>query len=359
MLAHLSRRCFIASIGLALAAVAGFEARAQMSAPLVGLIAGESPSMAEIRPVLGVMGASSIQAPIQLPRELSRVYLAPTGGWALLAPGNPGARGLVRSRGGEPAALAGRPAAMAGRLGLVAFQGSQPGAVQAIADAASNPSLVSFSPLGRSAGLLASSTAIQVLTGLDSTPRVAFEAGFHDQSGVKKMAVSDDGQLLTVLTEAGQVYMLSNSIAPVLACAASPTSGIAFLPNQSTAIIADAANGTLSLASIVSGVPAVRAVAAGMSSSGGETLVAASRDGTAAFVVETGGTSARRVDLTTGSMQSMTLPAAATRLDRLRDGESFVFSAQPGLSAWFLTGRDSGLQAVFAAAASTTEVSGQ
>jgi len=96
-----------------------------------------------------------------------------------------------------------------------------------------------------------------------------------------------------------------------------------------------------------------------MSPSGGETLVEASLDGASAFVVETGGTSARRVDLTTGSMQSATLPAVATRLDRLRDGESFVFSAEPGRSAWFLTGRDSGLQAVFAAAAPTTEVSGQ
>jgi hypothetical protein len=358
MLANLSRFS-IASITLALAAVAGFEARAQMSAPLVGLIGGESASLGEIRPVLGVMGASSIQAPIRLPRELSHVYLAPTGGWALLVQGNPIERGLVRLRGGEPAAPAGRPDLVAGRLGLVAFKGSEPGPVQAIADAAPNPSLVSFSPLGRSAGLLASSTVIQVLTGLDSTPRVAFEAAFSDPSGVKKMAVSDDGQLLAVLTAAGQVYMLSNSMAPVLAYAASPASGMAFLPNQSTAVIADAGNGTMNLASVVNGVPAVRTVAAGVSSSGGETLVEASRDGLSAFVVAAGSTSACRVDLTTGSLQTITLPAVATRLDRLRDGESFVFSAEPGRSAWFLTGRDSGLQAVFAAAASTTEVSGQ
>ena len=188
---------------------------------------------------------------------------------------------------------------------------------------------------------------------------MAFEAPFSDPSGVKKIAVSDDGQLLMVLTAAGQVYMLSNSTAPLLAYAASPSSGIAFLPNQSAAVIVDAGNRTMSLASVVNGAPVVRTVAAGVSSSGGETLVEASRDGASAFVVVTGSTSAWRVDLTTGTIQSATLPAVATRLDRLRDGESLVFSAEPGRSAWFLTGRDSGLQAVFAAAASTTEVSGQ
>jgi hypothetical protein len=306
-----------------------------MSAPLVGLIAGDSHG--EIRPVLGVLGASSIQAPMHFSRGVSRVHLAPTGGWA-----------LVQQRGKAP--------------GLVTFQGSVPSAVQTIANVASNPELVSFSPLGRSAGLLASSSVIQVLTGLDSTPRVAFEVHFFDTSGVKKIAVSDDGQLLAVLTAAGQVYLLSNSIAPLFAYAGSPSLGMAFLPNQATMVIADAGNGAMNLASIVKGVPVVQPVTGSLSVSSGETMVEASRDGASAYVVVSGDTSACRVELATGGMQSMTLPAVATRLDRLRDGESFVFSAEPGRSAWILTGRESGLQAVFAAAASaagafTTEAS--
>jgi len=317
-----------------LAAVAGSDARAQMSAPLVGLIAGENTGRGEIRAVLGVLGASSIQAPMRLPRGVSRVHLAPTGGWA-----------LVQQRGKAP--------------GMVTFQGSVPSAVQTIADAAPSPDLVSFSPLGRSAGLLASSSVIQVLTGLDATPRVAFEVNFFDTSGVKKIAVSDDGQLLAVLTAAGQVYMLSNSTAPQFAYAGSPSLGMAFLPNQATVVIADAANGVMNLARIVKGVPVLQPVTGSLGISSGETLVEASRDGASAFVVASGGTSACRVELATGGMQSMTLPAVATRLDRLRDGESFVFSAEPGHSAWILTGRESGLQAVFAAAASTTEASRQ
>jgi hypothetical protein len=331
MLANLSRHCSIVGIGLMLAAGVASDARAQMSAPLVGLIAGESHS--EIRPVLGVLGASSIQASIHLPRGVLHVHLAPMGGWA-----------LVQQR-GKPS-------------GLVTFNGSVPSDVQTIADVAPNPELVSFSPLGRSAALLVSSSVIQVLTGLDSTPRVAFEVNFSDTSGMKKIAVSDDGQLLAVLTAAGQVYLLSNSTAQMFVYAGSPSLGLACLPNQATIVIADGANGAMRLASIVNGGPVVQPVTGSLSVGSGETLVEASRDGASAFVVASGGTSACRVELSTGGMQSMTLPAVATRLDRLRDGESFVFSAAPRHPAWFLTGRASGLQAVFAAAAaSTTEVS--
>jgi len=302
MLVNWLRHYSIVSIGVLLA-VAGFEARAQMSAPVVGLIAGESPSFNEIRPVLGVLGASSIQAPLSLPRQVSRVYLAPTGGWA-----------LAQERGAAP--------------GLVTFQGTVPSAVQAIAGAVRNPDVVSFSPLGKSSALYSAGGAIQVLTGLDATPRVAFQVSFDEPSGLKKLAVSDDGQLLAVLTAAGQVYLLTSSMTPLLAYAGSPSLGIAFLPNQSAAVIADGGNGTINLARTANGVPVVQAVTGSLSSSPGDTLVEASLDGASAFVVTAGSTSACRVDLTSGSMQSITLPAVATRLGRLRDGESFVFSAQ-------------------------------
>jgi len=331
MRVNLSRHYLVASIGFALAAIAGSAAKAQMSAPLVGLVDVGNLGPGEIRPVLGVLGASYLQAPVALSREISRIYLAPIGGWA-----------LVQQRGRAP--------------GLIAFAGSVPGAVQTIADAAPNAVLVSFSPMGRSAGLLFTGGNIQVLTGLAATPQVAFQVNFYDPSGVKKMAVSDAGKLLAVLTGAGQVYMLSNSTGPQVAYSGSALLGIAFLPNQATVVIADGSNGTIDLANMAGGEPFVQTVAVGVSSSGGETLVAASPDGASAYVVELGGTSACRIELATGSMQTIALPAVATRLDRLRDGDSFVFSAEPGRSAWFLTGKDAGLQAVFAAAASTTEV---
>lgn len=334
MLANFSRHHFIACFGLTLAAIGASDATAQMSAPVFGLIAGQSPSLGEIRPVFGVLGASSVQAPLRLPRLVSHVYLAPTGGWA-----------LVQLRGKEP--------------GLVTFHGGVAGSVKTIAGAASNFQLVGFSPLGSSAGIVTSGNVIQVLTGLNATPRVAYEVNFYDVSGVKKLSVTDDGQLLAVATGAGQVYLLSNSAGPWFAYAGSASLGIAFLPEQTTLAIADAASGTLNLASLSGGAPVLRAVTSALTVYGGETLVEASSDGSSAFVVASGSASASRIDLATGAMQSMALPAVATRLDRLADGESFVFSAEPGHSAWFLNGANSGLQAVFATASSVAEVSRQ
>jgi hypothetical protein len=324
MFTRLSRHYSIGSLGLLMATLAGLNATAQMSASLVGLIAGESLGRGEVRPVFGVLGASSIQAPVNLPREISLVWLAPTGSWT-----------LVQQR---------------GAMGLITFAGSAPGAVQSIAGPLPTPDLVSFSPMGGYAGLYsASSGFIQILNGLGPSPHAVSQVNFYDPSGVKKIAVSDDGRLLMILTAAGQVYIVSSSMTPMLAYAGSPTLGIVFLPNQSTAVIADGANGTLSLVVTADGVPQVQTVANSLSlNSAGEMLVAASRDGTAAFVVAAGSASASRVDLTAGSTQTATLPAVATRLDRLRDGESFVFSAEPGHPAWILAGRDSGLQTVFA-----------
>ncbi len=337
-----------------LATIMAFQAKAQMSAPLVGLMAGESPDLAEIRPVVGVMGAASVQAAVPLPRGVSSLHLAPLGGWALVLQGGRTA-GSVPVRGNEPRGLVARPDSRSGRLGLVRFKGNAPGDVQEIADAAANPSLVSFSPLGRAAALLASSRTIQVLTGLDATPRVAFKVEFFDASGLTKIAVSDDGQLLSVLTGAGQVYLLSRSTAPMFAFAGSPSLGMSFLPNLAAVVMADGTNGAVNLVRMVGGAPAVQAVTANLSVVNGATLVAASSDGAAAYVVISGSMSACRVELATGAIRSISLPVVATRLERLRDGESFVFSAQRGHAAWFLTGSDAGLQAVFASDATTTE----
>ena len=130
---------------------------------------------------------------------------------------------------------------------------------------------------------------------------------------------------------------------------------MAFLPNRAALVVADSGNGTVNLVRVIGGAPAVQSVTASLSVASGATLVAASSDGASAYVVTSGGMSAFRVELATGAMQAISLPTAATRLERLRDGESFVFSAQPGHAAWFLTVRDSSPQAVFAANADTTE----
>ena len=294
-----------------------------MSAPLVGMIAGQGQTRNQIQPVVGVLGASTVRAPISLGTNLLRVNLAPSGGWA-----------LIERRGQAP--------------GLMTFTGITPGEVQAIAGVSPNPVRVSFSPTGKSAALSFSNGAIQVLTGLNGTPKMDYQTEFSDPAGMSALAVSDDGTVVAAVTGAGMVYVLGNSASQSLAYSGSRSLGIAFLPNQSTAVFADGGSGTVSLCRMAGGSPSVQTVSS-VSFSGSEVLVEASLDGGAAFLVTPGNTAAYRIDLSSGATQSTTLPVAATRLDRLRDGNSFVVSAEAGKPAWFLTGNGSSLQAIFAA----------
>ncbi|MEI9975906.1 MAG: hypothetical protein WDO73_29900 [Ignavibacteriota bacterium] len=148
---------------------------AQMSAPVVGWIAGQGPRRNEIQAIVGVMGASTVQPPLSLSGDILRVHLAPAGGWA-----------LVEQRGQTP-----------GSIGLMDLT---KGAVQSIGGVSPNPLLVSFSPTGKSAALEYRSGSIQVLTGLDGSPQVSFQTEFTDPSGVRAIAVSDDGSAVAALT---------------------------------------------------------------------------------------------------------------------------------------------------------------
>jgi len=296
---------------------------AQMSAPVVGWIAGQGLSRNQIQPIVGVLGASTVRDPIRLSGDVVGVHIAPAGGWA-----------LVEQRGQAP--------------GLMALTGVSAGQLQPIGGVLPSPLLVSLSPTGTSAALQFRSGVIQVLTGLNGSPQVAYQTEFSDPSGVDAMAISDDGSTIAAATGSGMVYTLGKAAAPQLAYSGSRSIGLAFLANQSAAVFADGGNGTISLCRMSGGSPSVQGVTK-LSFSRPEVLLQVSSDGGAAFLVSAGDTAAYRIDLASGTTQTATLPVAATRLDRLRDGQSFVVSAKGGEPIWILTGNSSGLQTVFGA----------
>ena len=321
MMSRLSSFRFASGAGLLLLAGAVYV-HAQMSAPMVGWIAGQGTNRNQILPIVGVPGSATLREPLQLPNDVLHVHLAPAGSWA-----------LIEQRGHAPA--------------LMPISGTTAGALEPIAGVLTNPTQVSFSPTGKSAVMQFRTGAIQVVTGLDNSPALAFQAEFTDPSGIYALAVSDDGSAALAATGAGGVYLLAKAAAPVLAYSGSRSVGLAFVPNQSAAVFADGANGAVSLCRI-NGSPTVQTVA-NVSLSGNGVLVAASRDGGSAFLATVGSTTAYRIDLASGASQSATLPVAATRLDALRDGQSFVVSAAPGDPVWILTGNSSGMQTIFAA----------
>lgn len=320
MMSRLSSFRFASSAVLLIGGAVNIHA--QMSAPMVGWIAGQGTDRNQILPIVGVLGSATVRGPLQMPNDVLHVHLAPAGSWA-----------LIEQRGHAPA--------------LMPISGTAAGALQPIAGVLTNPTQVSFSPTGTTAVMRFRTGAIQVVTGLDSSPTLAFQSEFSDPSGIYGLAVSDDGSAALAATGSGAVYLLAKAAAPVLAYNGSRSMGIAFVPNQSTAVFADGASGSVSLCRIA-GSPTVQTLA-NVSLAGSEVLLAASRDGSGAFLTTVGSTTAYRIDLALGTTQSATLPAAATRLDRLRDGQSFVVSAAAGEPVWILTGNSSGMQTIFAA----------
>lgn len=296
---------------------------AQMSAPLVGIIGGMGSTRNQIQPLSGVLGASTVGVPIRFEGDSLRAHLAPSGTVAILE---------QRSR--IPA--------------LVTFSGVTAGKLQQIPGVLAGPVQVSFSPTGKSAVIRFRTGQIQVLTDLNGSPHVAYQTEFSDFMEIGSLAVSDDGSAVLAVTRAGMLYALGESAPPRLAYAGSRPLGVAFLANQKTAVVADGGSGTINLCRMAESAPSVQTVA-NVSFSGSDVLLEASLDGAAAFLAIAGDTRAYRINLQSGASQTITLPVPAKRLDRLRDGQSFVVSAEEGEPVWILTGNDSSLQSIFAA----------
>lgn len=295
------------------------QTAASLSAPLVGLIG----SGREIRPITGVVGASSIGDPIGLPLGISRVYLAPRQQWALVERGQ------------------------AGTMGRMSWAGMVPGAVTAISGAMAMAELVSFSPNGKNAILVSRAEGmLQVLTQLDTTPQVALQSDIS-QLEVAAAAISDDGTLAVVLTNAGALYRLAPNNSPEWLFQASSSAGIGFLPNQQVLAIADGAGSTITLLDGLASQPFLRMKLPGPALSGSAIFVQGSSDGNSVIVSAAGAENVYRAELRTQILSAIGLPTTVSRFDRLQ-GDLFLLSANSGEAAWLLLADGDNLRAGFA-----------
>jgi hypothetical protein len=321
----------IGILGILISAGAG--AQSPMTVPVVGLVSQDDGS--GFMAILGVLGSSTISAPTPMPDGVANLRLAPAGRWGLVTQSD-------------------------GTLGVLSFAGAATGNFVPVGGGLAAPDLVSFSPKGRSAALLSrSGVAIQVLTGLDTAPALAWQADLTGLPDVRTMALSDDGGFLVVLAQDGIVYLLANGAAPQPVLSAGLASGITFVPSRNSAVVADGNSGSVSVLSNLDSSFATQIVTNALDLSAGQVFVQSSSDGSSVFVLAAGGTSAYRIDLSSGDTQSVALPASPSRLDRVRFGEAFLFSEERGQSAWLLTSDASGLGAVFAAPEPTATESAQ
>ena len=204
-----------------------------IAAPFAGLLADQE--LTEVRAIQGVPGSSTVGGPIALPASVLRVHLAPAQAWALVE--------QAPSR----------------TLGLMPFNGTQPGGVIAIGNAMSAPDIVSFSPGGRSAVAVSYRLAtMQVFTGLDSAPQMTMQTAISGLGDIGSVAVSDDGTLTAALMSDGRVLLLSATRTPQQIFQAGSPAGIGFLPNQAAVAIADGGAATVSVIDGLNGVPFTR-----------------------------------------------------------------------------------------------------
>jgi hypothetical protein len=286
-----------------------------LSRPILGYAEQASPP--EIRAILGVPGSATLSELVPTPPDTIRVHVAPRQDYALLESSSSGLASLL-------------------------LNGVSSGQVVPVPGALSSIDFVTFSPFGRSAVLASrASGRMQVITGLPLTPKLINDInpgllpGFPDS-----VAVSDSGSSV-LLAAAGLVYsvLADGSFAAVVSVSRRPT--IAFLPASTTAAIGDPAAGSLYLfQSLTSGIVAP-VLASGLTELG---EIAGTGDGLLLYVTDRRGRRMWSVTVANGLVREFDLPVSATRLERLRNSDTFLISFDATSPAWvfFRRGEDAG-----------------
>lgn len=291
--------------------------------PVLGLFANSART--EVRALVGVPGASLVSDPVPLPQGVERVFLAPAQRWALV----------------ERAGGAG--------LGAVSFDSAEAGPVTAIANSVPRIDLYCFSPSGRAAAVFShDSGRLQVISFRSSQASLTGNWTLGPLAPAL-LAIDDAGRAPVVFTAQGAGYVIARDGTPQPVYLGGTVAAATYLSDASTLLVAD--SGTLRFTAI-SGLPsasASRVLAPAVPDLGGPLLIQPSTDGRSLFLAAAGARSAARLDLEEQRLDRLDLPASAGRFERLRNGNTFLFSAGPADPAWLLLGDEPGGRAVFAA----------
>jgi hypothetical protein len=290
-------------------------ASARIGSPIVGLVSTEHRMETEVRAILGVPGSSRLSEPITLPAGVRHIRLAPTQEW-----------GLAEQTG-------------SGSLGIVRFTGMQPGEFLSIAGAMSAPDSIAFSSMGRAAALVSlASGRVQVLGGSGTTPQVAMESQLPDlgRGSLAAVVPSDDATVAAALSSDGRVFLLSPSAVSRLITATAGPAAVCFLPNQTSMVVADSATGAIFVIDSFLQSPIARTVASLPNLSGTRILLQPAGDAKSVFVAAVGGKTAYQVHLSDQSVSTVDVPVQISLLERVRDGDIFLLSANAGDSPWLL-----------------------
>ena len=251
-----------------------------------------------LRPVIGTLGAASLERPVAGPAFRSAAP-CPSHGFALAADATGSIIAIVL------------PSGQAAKVGDAVAADQQIALSPTCSDG------LVYSP-SRGSGLL--------ISGLPSSSR-AQTLTMSAPGSLNGAAVSDSGAILLAVTKSDGTTLLKilspTGVAETLSTSLQKVGGIAFLPGTDSAIVADSAANTVYLGKQLSSGPSFTTIAAAAQGVLNPRAVAASADGHFAFVANGAGNSLLRVDLTSNAAP---LPIACrcspTELIPL-DGNSF------------------------------------
>lgn len=301
------------------------QAQSGFSVPSLGFVAGPGPQ--QLRPILGIPGAARLGRPIPLPQTVSRIYIAPGHGYALVQQGPNDPISVVSLRD-------------VGSVNLT---------LMPIAGAAAQADVIAFSPTARSAGFYSHQTnQLQIVTGLPSSPQIHLNiSNLSIPAALQKFAVSDDAQNVLLADATGGVYSLSQSSTPALVYHSSEITAIEFVAQSHDAVICDR---TLKSAILLRGASITPIMQAGDGTCEPE-AAASTSDGRTILLACPAQHAVLSIDRTSGFTTKHSLANTPGALERLGTRDAFLMTpADDHGTYWLFVWQPQGPATFFVAA---------
>lgn len=301
---------------LVLLAAAGCAGEtSQISGPVSGYVFDGA--RREVRPILGIPGASTIGDALDFGFAVSAAYVAPRQDRALVTAAD-GTVHLFRIQSGSAAELV-----------LNGF--------------ARAPERVVFSPSGTAAALYHSGS-IEILNGLADSPVVTTSLELTTADSPTSMALSDDGALVLLAWGTSVGLFASGANLGTLTDTAGPAA-VTFAPGTHDAAVADPLGSGIVWFRDLTGASDSQVVAVPDDTIQSATAVAFSADGRSLLVASPAGQSVTRLDLAQGTRTTIPCACAPTALAPV--GSLFRLTEFSGDPLWLLDTQQDPARTVF------------
>ncbi len=294
---------------LILVTATAFAQNVQFSLPVLGYY--QADDAIEVRPIVGVPGSSRVADPLELPDGITKIHLAP----------------------GQPYLLA----ETAEGLKVVLLGGVS----SSIDTRTANPDLVEFAPGGGAAAIYSrAGHRLTVLGGLPSQPSAAWSMELDEPAA---FALSANGRSLAAAGRDGIVRIHSKDAAPLVVYQGTKIASLAFHGSSESLAISD--SGARRIVSVSDSMARVV--------DNGEIVLepgalAASRDGSTAWVLDQSDNSIVRLNLRTGLGERKALDYTVEQFRALAVGDAYLLASPSAETpGWILAGAETRHQTYF------------